>query len=366
MPPRPYNTAVGGTDFDVLGISAADFNQYVGAGTAENAFYGTALSYIPENPWNDSISNNPPGSYTTNTAQQYPTGDGSATTTLVVGTGGGASSAAICSGAIDDNGNCVGTLSGYPTPSFQSGLAHAGAAPTGVRYIPDVSLFAAPGNLRPVTWAFCSDNVTDGTATARTDCVANAQGQFNVSGIGGTSASTPAFAGVLAQVINSLASTGTTRLGIANNTLYNLFATSTNSAAIFHDITAGNNSEPCAAGAPDCFTNGFLAGYDAGTGYDLASGLGSVNIGELITNWDLVQFTPTSLTLAANGSTAAINVQHGTSVTLSTQVTPHHGDRHGRRNRHHHRSGRRCRQRGHFAYGRRWQRRSQRPAWRQL
>jgi hypothetical protein len=51
---------------------------------------------------------------------------------------------------------------------------------------------------------------------------------------------------------------------------------------IFNDITAGSNTVPCAAGSPNCATEGtdpigVLTGYTAGVGYDLTTGLGSVN-----------------------------------------------------------------------------------------
>jgi hypothetical protein len=111
------------------------------------------------------------------------------------------------------------------------------------------------------------------------------------------------------------------RLGLANNVLYNLNTTDS-SAGIFHDITAGNISQPCESGSPDCGTNGFLEGWNAGTGYDLASGLGSVDIGKLVSGWDAALFTPTTVTLTANGSSSALSVAHGASVTLAAAVSP--------------------------------------------
>ena len=326
----PYNIAIGGTDFYTL---ATNFSQYVSSANNGGAlpYFGSALSYIPENPWNDSISNNPPGAYAANTPMQYTDTTTGSQFTLLDATGGGASSSAFCNAPTDQNGNCVAALVGYAAPSFQSGLNIADpTAPKGVRTIPDISLFAAPGNEHHAAWAFCSDNTTDGTGTAFTDCQPDSTGQFSVSGIGGTSASTPAFAGILAQVIQSLPNGPNgqlQRLGLANNTLYNLQATSSNSAAIFHDITAGNNSVPCArtsavTASPNCGTNSFLTGYNATSGYDLASGLGSVDITALIAGWNTVQFTPSTVSLAVNGATSQVSIQHGTPVTLTTAVTP--------------------------------------------
>jgi pseudomonalisin len=138
--------------------------------------------------------------------------------------------------------------------------------------------------------------------------------------VGGTSAATPALAGVFAMVAQS---TGA-RQGAANPTLYAL-ASQQNSAgpAVFHDITGGNNSVPG------------LAGFNAGAGYDLASGLGSVDANALVTNWRNGQPAPsikltlstTSLTASASAS-APIGVQVAGSggfsgvVTLSTSGLP--------------------------------------------
>ncbi len=119
------------------------------------------------------------------------------------------------------------------------------------------------------------------------------------------------------MVIQSLG-TGT-RLGIANDVLYNLNSKGSNA---FNDVTVGNNSVPCQAGSLDCGSNDFLTGYNAGTGYDLATGLGSVNITNLITAWPTATFTQSATAFQINGSTAPLTIVHGTSVNLSAQVTP--------------------------------------------
>lgn len=322
----PYNVAVGGTDFDTL---ASNFTQYVNEGTDGTAgtapYYGSAKNYIPENPWNDSISNTLAtlGSYTANTLAEYNDGTGTPNFLILAAGGGGASSAGLCT-ATDQNGYCLSP--GYPAPSFQSAVSANGAAPAGVRYLPDVSLFASPGDQHAATWLLCSDSVTDGvTATstdsgAYTDCdPTSTGGTFSYSGIGGTSASTPAFSGILGMVIASLPNTP--RLGVADNILYNL-ANGSSGSTIFHDITVGNNSVPCVTASANCGSNDFLTGYNAGTGYDLATGLGSVDISKLVTGWNQATFTPTSTTLLVNNSTSGINVQHGTAVTLSSTVSP--------------------------------------------
>jgi hypothetical protein len=323
----PYNIAVGGTDFDVLPLN---FTQYVSGASngGTSPYYGSALGYIPENPWNESISNNPPGNYNANTAKQYPYGANSALVTILAAGGGGYSSSVFCSGVQNSNGSCSVPLTGYLAPSFQSGINVGSTAPAGVRYLPDISLFASSGSLHQATWAFCGDSTVEGLSTPSTDCAKAADGSFSLFGVGGTSAATPAVAGALAMVLQSLGGSNQ-RLGLANNVIYNLHATNSNSASIFHDITAGNNSVPCRiiATDPNCGSSSFLNGFNAGTGYDLATGLGSIDISQLVNAWDSATFAPTRVSLTAAVGTGApsnapISIVHGTAITLTAAVTP--------------------------------------------
>src|SRR5262249_41068328 len=97
----------------------------------------------------------------------------------------------------------------------------------------------------------------------------------------GTSISGPAFAGMMALVVQN----SNSRQGNPNAVLYNV---ANRQSGVFHDITAGTISMPCARGSANCVTAnaaheiGLLAGYDAGSGYDLATGLGSVNAFDLV------------------------------------------------------------------------------------
>ena len=283
----PYTIAVGGTDFD--GLSQA-FSSYASTASMGNApYYRTAVGYIPEEPWNNSTMPN------TSLAANVPYENGAGGTDIVAG-GGGASIV-------------------YSKPAFQTSMTPGDNA----RDLPDVSLFAANG-FHQAYWAFCSDNVTDGnTAATYTDCQTSA-GQLTastiVSGVGGTSASAPAFAGMLALVEEK---TGA-RLGQADGVLYQLAAS--NYAAVFHDLTTGDNSVPCASGTPNCGANGFITGYNAGAGYDLASGLGSVDVTALVNNWGSVALAATSTSFEINGSTAGISVVHGKPLTFQVGVSP--------------------------------------------
>jgi len=90
-------------------------------------------------------------------------------------------------------------------------------------------------------------------------------------------------AGVVALLNQYAVSNGLQKqagLGNINPTLYALAQTA---PSAFHDITGGNNNVPCAPGSPNC-GNG-TQGYPAGSGYDSASGLGSVDVANLIRSW---------------------------------------------------------------------------------
>ena len=123
--------------------------------------------------------------------------------------------------------------------------------------------------------------------------------------VGGTSASSPSFASVMALVVQK---TGQ-RQGNANTVFYPMAQSQYGGSgpAVFHDITSGNNTVPG------------VTGYSAGTGYDLATGLGSVDVNALVNNWGgttspdfAVSTSPTSPSIAAGASG---------SVTITTTVS---------------------------------------------
>jgi len=282
----PYNISVGGTDFDVLYSNfPSSFTEYVNI-TNNLPNHRSALQYIPEEPWNDSTYPN------TSVAENKPVSatSGNASDNSIVAGGGGISAV-------------------YPVPAWQSSFATG----TG-RNLPDVS-FLAGGGFYGAVWGVCTDEDSIGV-----DCTAGATGNnFNLTGVGGTSASAPAFAGMLALVEQK---TGA-RLGQADYALYDL--AKTNYAAVFHDVTTGDNSVNCASNSSGCAANSvgdlFMTGYDASTGYDLASGLGSVNAIQLVSNWPTASFIATSSSLQLNGGTGAISITHGQSVQVNATVT---------------------------------------------
>ncbi|MDQ1452511.1 MAG: hypothetical protein QOK38_2377 [Acidobacteriaceae bacterium] len=302
----PYNIAVGGTDFNQ---TPNNFQHYWSL--TNSSIGGSALGYIPEIPWDDSSTTI--GPLSGNVAFQDSQGN-----TNITGAGGGISGCLTAN--VDQNGNVSACTGAYPKPSWQGSLGSSQTA----REIPDVSLFASNGFDGSI-WFLCASGL-GGDQPGDQDCTPPASGAIT-SGtytayqvVGGTSASSPAFAGVLALVVQQLQSGGGTnvRLGQADYTLYPL---SKQYAASFHDVTTGNNSVVCASGSAQCSTNLFLTGYDAAAGYDVASGLGSVDATQLVQNWSKVTFTPTTTALTVNGSTAPVSIVHGKSASVGVTVT---------------------------------------------
>lgn len=328
----PFDTAVGGTDFGGNFFNPAAF----WSATNNPTTGGSALSYIPELPWNDSCTNELFAFIGGSTDPITNCNNkGFAGFLNIVGGSGGVSSCISSTGGVLST--CTG---GYPKPSWQTGV---GVPMDGVRDIPDVSLFASNGFLGSFYIICEADLSVDGT------CNLN-NGLNDFAGFGGTSVSSPAFAGILALVNQKTHS----RQGLANFVLYKLAADEASNLAncnvnagpiltsmpaascIFNDITADTNTVPCKAGSPNCNTDtptqtiGVLAGYNSGVGYDLTTGLGSVNAFNLVTNWKSITFTPTVTLLRIkpeiliHGQAAAVDVaviSEGTgSVTPTGQV----------------------------------------------
>ena len=282
----PYNIAVGGTDFDILYSNfPSSFTTYVNTtNTLPNR--RSALSYIPEEPWNDST---------------YPN------TAVVLNVDLNHNPSSWSGDNIIASGGGLSKL--YSVPSWQSGFASGS-----YRNLPDVSILAGNG-FYGALWSIC----TDQAPTGYSDCAAVATGtDLNLTGIGGTSASTPAFAVMLALVKQK---TGA-RLGQADNVLYDLAKSSY--SAVFHDVTTGDNSVNCEITNGGCsVTSGgyyFMDGYNAAVGYDMASGLGSVNASQMLSKWAGVNFVATTSSLQLDGATTPLSITHGQSVTVNSTV----------------------------------------------
>src|SRR2546422_949857 len=88
--------------------------------------------------------------------------------------------------------------------------------------------------------------------------------------VGGTSAGSPQWAGIIALANQARASLGKGPIGDLNPVLYGIYH-SARYATDFHDITVGNDQ-----------LVGSSVGFSAGTGYDVASGIGSPPLDQLI------------------------------------------------------------------------------------
>jgi uncharacterized protein (TIGR03437 family) len=175
----------------------------------------------------------------------------------------------------------------YSKPLWQNG---PGVPGDGARDVPDVS-FAASG-------------AHDGYYIVM-------NGQYYI--FGGTSASTPLFAGMVALLNQSLVAanpSGAAGLGNINPALYHLAQATTD---VFHDTTNGDNIVPCAQGSPNC-VNGTL-GYSAGPGYDAASGLGSVDAANLIAEWNGGNASTTAVSASPAVFTPDTNIQLSATVS---------------------------------------------------
>ena len=313
----PYNVAVGGTDFNDLQSPTTYWSTTPTDPTTQE----TALGYIPETTWNDSCTNSILASlgFSSN-AETNCNNSRLSSIVLTVGGSGGASN------CVNPAGNTVRSCTGgYAKPSWQSG---AGVPNDHQRDIPDVSLFASNGFMGNFYVICQSDSNPYHTCNTSSD--------LYFAGFGGTSVSSPAFAGIMALVNQQ---TGE-RQGNANYVFYKLAAqqpasscnssTGPASGCIFNDVTSGTIAMPCATGSTNCTTTnggdayGILSGYNAGTGYDLATGLGSVNANNLVTQWNLFSRSlPASKTTLSNLTPATIS--HGQAVSFNITVAPASG-----------------------------------------
>jgi len=305
----PYNVAMGGTDFNQINNWSTYWSPNGDSNT--NNVYPSALSYIPEMTWNDSCAGQSGGVSACASA--------TATTGLTLAAGsGGPSTCGVW--------NTAGTTcSGYPKPTWQQNVTLSDT----VRDIPDVSLFASDGGFGGTVKSFyviCeSDQNITGDANCNLTNRSNNVPYHDFQAVGGTSAATPTFAGIVALVNQK---TGQ-RQGNINYVLYNL-ANGSNKSSVFHDVTTGNISVPCAGNSPNCSatstsatgvmtttSGGTTIAYTAGTGYDLATGWGSVDVGQLLTNWASPSFSGSSTTLS---SVSPTNLTVDASVSVSGSV----------------------------------------------
>ena len=282
----PYDVAVGGTDF--IDYAEGTTSEYW---TNTNGSGGkSVLSYVPEMTYNDSCASS-----------------------ILFNFEGYSSGGDFCNSSDGESDLWVAGGSGGPSlvynkPAWQAGVY--GLVNNGRRNLPDVSLFAGDG-LYTHAYLYCMSDRNQGGLPCQ---YSNSQDAYYNSA-GGTSFSSPAFAGIQALVNQKTGS----RQGNPNYVLYSLAATEYGSnsnpnlgnlaacntskgktigaACVFYDVTSGDIDQPC-KGADDCFivsgdTFGVLStssttldvAYPSKGGWDFATGLGSVNITNLVNSW---------------------------------------------------------------------------------
>ena len=341
MASTPYNTAVGGTDLN-WGSTASPY--WAASNNSSNG--SNALNYVPEVPWNDTCTNPLALNYLQQWAAELQKNGYNATSPTdaetacnfvnlwwltiaehtspqvnisefldTIGGGGGASNCTTSDGAT--LASCAG---GYAKPSWQSGVE--GVPADGARDLPDASFFAGNGFLGSA-YLIC--------VSASGSCVTSKTLTTNpvAQEVGGTSVASPAMAGVMALINQKIG----IPQGNPNAELYALAGkqnyancssetSKTNDGCYFNDPDSGTNAMACSSGSPNCMvvhtgdSMGILSGYSAGAGFDPATGLGSLNVANVVNGW-----TSTVGTAKATVTVTPAQSSFPLSQSLSVPVT---------------------------------------------
>jgi hypothetical protein len=258
----PFTVAVGGTQFNDIANPSTYWQASNGADDE------SAKSYIPEDVWNESC-----------------TALGATCPAIGLWSSGGGESIV------------------FQQPPWQTGVTGIPAGASNGRFVPDVSLTAADHD----GYVLCLD----------ASCESN-PASFSI--LSGTSASAQAFGGIMALVVQKNG-----RQGQADYVLYKLAANNetyancngsavpspaTLTGCIFNDVTSGNTDIPG--------ETGFLAV----TGYDRATGLGSVNVTNLLANWSKAVVSGSTTTLVVNNGTSPLVFAYGAPVPVTVTVNP--------------------------------------------
>lgn len=346
----PYDTAVGGTDFDQISDPGQFWNA-TNSGTGESA-----KGYIPETTWNGSCTNTLIFGSSAITDCNNGNLDGQNDDNFIYteGGSGGMSSCTSSSATATTIATAVASCANpYPKPSWQQG---SGVPADGVRDVPDVSLFASNGTIG-TAYIVCEADTPPATgqpgqageACSLSTPPSSTSSQASFEEFGGTSVSVQIFGGIVALMDQAAAGN---KQGNINPLLYSLANKSGNtctseanppSTCVFYDVQSGTITQPCDyslhfvsnSPSPNCTTSGSnsvgileISGtdaYNAGAGYDLATGLGSVNVGNLIGQWPttgsfiLSSVDPSVTIPSASGSgtiTFTITSENGFSGTI--------------------------------------------------
>lgn len=291
----PYNVAVGGTDFHDRGEASKYW-------TSTNlSLNSSAISYVPEMTWNDSCAS----------SVIYP----------LIGFGSAVESCNNLSQAqkqafLNTVGGGGGASTNWFQQPWQTGVY--GSSNYNFRTLPDVSLFAANGLFGHALVYCMSDPNVGGTP-----CDYSNPDDVYYNSAGGTSFAAPAMAGVQALINQAVGQNGSHYLLPGSGNILPAFyalaakeygtngspntamlaacnssnGATINSGCVFNDITVGDIAEPCLAGSRDCYSGAQVETFgvsNAGgmvtlapawmtnAGYDNATGLGSVNVTNLV------------------------------------------------------------------------------------
>ena len=292
-------------------------------------------------------------------------GSGGASNCVVNSTNPSGTSFGTCASGSTTTGSSYGNITlindGWPSPAWQTGSGVTGTGSLTTRAIPDVSFFSGNGNF---------DSATLICVSILGSCTLSTSTENTAQEVGGTSVATPQMAGVMA-LINQKAGAAQ---GLANPQLYQIAShqtysscsaesVSNSSSCYFQDIdngpaaasgspsytTAQTNSMPCAlsadtleggdvtgeggytaAASPNCFalnsgdTIGTLATstsagsqtYNSTIGFDLATGLGSLNVANVLSAWVSDAGTDSS-TMTVTPVPSTITINQALTVTVS-------------------------------------------------
>ena len=376
----PFDTVVGGTDFNWCSLTSTTEctpAPYWGSTNNASAGQSSALGYLPEVPWNDTCTNPlalqflegffSGGGVTVSDAEQACSAivanvepieeaqDGGILNLVdTVGGGGGASGCVVNSSSSTAMGACsTGATStgattnpntgvaessltvvnnGWPKPSWQTGVA--GIPTDGVRDLPDVSFFASDGFLTSSAYVVCASDIAA--------CSFSSKGVPTFIEVGGTSVATPAMAGVMGLIDEKVGAAQ----GNANAELYALAAKQTysncsaergagapvtSSSCLFNDIDTGTNAMACdfdafvSTPSPNCTVMtstdevGILPGYSGAAGYDQATGLGSLNVANVVNAWTAVAPGTLAATVTVTPAPTTLPISEILPVTVSVQ-----------------------------------------------
>jgi hypothetical protein len=162
-----------------------------------------------------------------------------------------------------------GSSSLYSAPSWQpvpaQDVEESGSAGVYKRLLPDVTLPSAIDSGVNRGLAFCLSGSTPSTGCTLVRS-------------GGSSAAAALFAGIAALVVE--------KNGAQGNLAPNLYTLS-RAGGVFNDVQQGKAQLPCVGSSPGCGPTEQI-GFAARTGYDLATGLGSVDAKALVNQWTAV------------------------------------------------------------------------------